>query len=233
MCAALTGVRMSEHVFAWVAGFGWTLMPYAPFRFERISEQLRSIRVEHTSPLCTRRVVIVVSEDGQTVRSEPAHQDGPRLAVVELIEGAAYSNWDHAAAFDHWRVETSVLSVRWPEGFAVRSVAHAPPGFELVGPAGALIWVQGPFATGSLPPLEEMVAPGQTIERTHSAAGGPLIELRYLHDGTVWHMFHCVVTRIAGADCVVTGQTPASGRDVVYAAVEEVAASLMPSPPCD
>lgn len=51
MCAALTGVRMSEHVFAWVAGFGWTLMPYAPFRFERVSEQPKSIRVEHTSPL--------------------------------------------------------------------------------------------------------------------------------------------------------------------------------------
>jgi hypothetical protein len=221
---------MSEHVFAWVAGFGWTLMPYAPFRFERVSEQPKSIRVEHTSPLGTRRVVIVVAEDGQTVRSEPAHQDGPRLAVVELIEGAAYSNWDHAAAFDHWRVETSVLSVRWPEGFAVRSVAHAPPAFELVGPEAALIWVQGPFANGSLPPLEQMVGPGQTIERTVATAGGPLIELRYIHDGTAWHMFHCIVSRYAGADCVVTGQTPASGRDMVRAAVIEVAASLTPNP---
>jgi hypothetical protein len=222
---------MSQHVFAWVAGFGWTLMPYAPFRFERVSGRPRSICVEHSSPSGVGRVVIGISDDGQKVRSEPAHKEGPRIEVVELIEGAAFPHWDHGAAYDHWRVETSLLSVSWPEGFAVRSVADAPPAFELVGPDAALIWVQGPFANEALPSLERMVGPGQTTERTFETAGGPMLELRYLHDGASWHMFHCVVDHYAGAACVVTGQTPVGWRELVRAAVEEVAASLTPCPP--
>ena len=222
---------MAGHVFAWITGFGWTLMPYAPFRFERVLGRLRSVRVEHSDPSGIGRVVIDVSDDGRKVRSEPEHKDTPSIDVVDLIEGAAFPHWSHSAAFDHWRVETSVLSIRWPEGFAVRSVPDTPPPFELVGPDSALIWVQGPFPSVALPPLEQMVGPGQTAEQSVATAGEPMVELRYLHDGAHWRMFHCVVDRFAGAVCVVTGQAPMRQREFVRAAVEEVASSLTPSPP--
>src|SRR5262245_4357040 len=188
---------MSQHVFAWVAGFGWTLMPYAPFRFERVGGRPRSLSVEHSSSSGPGRIVITVSDDGRRVRSEPARQAGPPIHVVEVIEGAAYEHWDHGAAYDHWRIETSVLSVRWPEGFVVESVAEPPPAFDLVGPDGARLWVQGPLDPERLPPLDRMEGPGQTTERVFRSTGGPLVELRYLHDGGAWHMYHCVVERRA------------------------------------
>ena len=43
-------------------------------------------------------------------------------------------------------------------------------------------------------------------------------------------MFHCVVDRYAGYACVVTAQTAERWRELVRAAVEEVAASLTPCP---
>lgn len=129
---------------------------------------------------------------------------------------------------DHWRIETSVFSVRWPEGFAIRSVADAPPVFELQGPDGALVWVQGPFGDVSVPPLEELAAPGQTIARTGVGPGGPVIELRYFHAGEPWQMSHCIVNRYPGAFCIVSGQATTKGGELVRAAVEEVAASLTP-----
>jgi hypothetical protein len=222
---------MSQHVFAWVAGFGWTLMPYAPFRFERVAGRPRSLAVERTSPSGTGRVVNTVSDDGRRVRSEPAHQTKTSVDVVEVIEGAAYPDWGHGAAHDHWRIETSVLSVRWPEGFALESVNQPPPIFDLVGPDGARLWLQGPMPAERVPPLDRMEGPGQTTERISSSAGGPLVELRYLHDGGPWRMFHCVVDRYAAHACLVTAQTPERWRELIRSAVEEVAASLTPCPP--
>src|SRR5262249_6351185 len=89
VCASV-GVTMSQHVFAWVAGFGWTLMPYAPFRFERVEGRPRSLSVEHFAPAGAGRVVVTVSDDGRRVRSEPAQQTSTPVDVVELIEGAAF-----------------------------------------------------------------------------------------------------------------------------------------------
>jgi len=154
------------------------------------------------------------------------------MDVVEVIEGAAYEQWAHRAAYDHWRVETYPLSVVWPEGFAVDSVDQLPPpAFHLVGPDEARIWVQGPLPAERVPPLDRMEGPGQTTERITRRAGGPLVELRYVHDGGQWRMFHCVVERDPRWTCVVTAQTPEHRRELVRAAVDEVAVSLTPSPP--
>lgn len=221
---------MSQHVFAWVAGFGRTLMPYAPFRFERIEGRPRSIMVEHSGPAGIKQVVVAVSDDGRSVRVERARGTGETNEVVDVIEGAAFPHWDHGAAHDHWRIESTVLSVGWPLGFAVRSVADAPPAFELVGPDESLIWVQGPLPVDRLPPLDQMEGPGQTTVGIEQTAGGSLVELRYQHDGAPWRMFHCIVDRYASAACVVTAQTPAPWREAVRSAVEEVAASLTPCP---
>jgi hypothetical protein len=223
---------MSHHVFAWVAGFGWTLMPNAPFRFERVAGRPRSVSVEHFCASGAGRVVVTVSDDDRRVRSEPARQIGPPVDVVELIEGAAFEHWAHGAAYDHWRVETYPLSVSWPDGFAVDSVEQLPPpAFYLVGPDDARIWVQGPLPRERVPPLDRMEGLGQTTERIATGIGGPLVELRYVHDGGPWRMFHCVVERDPRWTCVVTAQTPERWREFVQAAVEEVAASLTPSPP--
>jgi hypothetical protein len=75
-----------------------------------------------------------------------------------------------------------------------------------------------------------MEGPGQTAKRISRGSGGPLVELRYVHEGTPWRMFHCVVERYPPYACVVTAQTPERWRELVRAAVEDVAVSLTPCP---
>lgn len=219
---------MGQHVFAWVAGHGWTLMPFAPFRFERVASRPKSILIERELPSGVQRVVVAIMDDGTAMLTDPDGGVTDRFDVVELIEGAAFPFWDHGAKHDHWRIETSLLSVSWPMGFAMSSVADVPPVFELKGPDGAMIWIQGPFGDSTVPTLEQLVAAGQTTERTWDSSGGPMIELRYFHDGELWQMNHCIVSRFPGAFCVVSGQALTRGGELVRAAVEEVAASLTP-----
>lgn len=218
---------MTQHVFAWVTGFGWTLMPFAPFRFERSEERPWTVSVERSG---AARAVVALERDGRAGGFRAVLQPGSAADVVELIEGPAYAHADRGADYDHWRIETSLFNVRWPAGFALRSVADAPPVFELTGPDGRLIWVQGPFDSAVVPSPDGLAAPDQTLERVVASAGGPLVELRYEHGGRPWNMFHAVVDRFAGAVCIVTGQTPTEGREPVRRAVEELAASLTPLP---
>lgn len=235
-----------HHVFAWVAGFGWTLMPYAPYRFEQVPGQPPALRVRHFTAGGERQAVVSVPASG----GEPEFELAPGTAsldeVLEVLRGAAYAHWTTAAAYDHWRVETYALTFRLPAGFALRSLpSDSQPPFELEGPDGARIWIQGPLRETAVPALDRMAGPNQTTDRIGECAGGPLVELTYRHEGAPWRMFHCVVDRNPPRRrsplsflrrepprylCLVSAQTPEAEAAAVRAAVAEVAASLTPCP---
>ena len=219
---------MAKHVFSWVAGLGWTLMPFAPFQFRRVPGRPRSVVVQHFLDDGFLEATITISDDGRSYAHELG-PDTPQLAdVVEVIEGAAYPEWPHAAKHPHWRVETSVHSIAWPEAFAVVS-AEAPPVFDLVGPDESQIWVQGPVPAEKVPPLDQMMGEGQTTDRLTTCAGGAMVELVYEHEAEPWRMFHVLVDRYVGGVAIVSAQTPETHAGLVRAAVEEIAASLRPA----
>lgn len=238
---------MSGHVWAWVAGFGWTVMPHAPFRFEREAGDARVVRVIHFTPDGAREATLSIDNAG-----EAGWVLGPgteRLEeVAELIPGPAYAHWPAREIEGPWRVETSVLTTCWPDGFALESTSSARPPFDLVGTDEMRVWIQGPTPEAGVPPPEGMAAPGQQLRAVVETPGGLLVELAYRHEGADWRQLHCRVDRNPPAErgralarlfrraperylCIVSGQAPEVHAMRLREAVVEVAASLTPCPP--
>ena len=59
---------MSGHVWSWIAGYGWTVMPYAPFRFERVGGHPRAVRVQRFSVDGAREAPVTIGETGEADR---------------------------------------------------------------------------------------------------------------------------------------------------------------------
>lgn len=221
---------MSEHLFAWVAGFGWSVMPFTPCRISRWDGHPRSIVVEYLSTVGAQRALLHVGEDGRSVETQVLEGTESAETVFELVRGAAFEFWNHGASYDDWHIETSLFVTCWPIGFSIRSVQNAPPPFELKGPGESLIWIQGPLSPERLPPVDRFNGPGQETIEIAQGRGGTLIELSYQHNGTPWRMFHALVERYDGAVFIVSGQSPAVFRELVRDAVQEIASSLTPMP---
>jgi hypothetical protein len=183
--------------------------------------------VEHQGREGARSVTVTITDDGRAEQELGAGTARPD-EVLDLIRGAAYPHWDHNAQHDHWRVETSRLSAAWPEGLALQSVSQPPPVFDLVGPEGTLLWIQGVFPPQRLPPLDRMEGPDQTAERIGACQGGQLVELRYNHEGRPWRMFHCLVDRFPPEVCLITAQAPERWRELALASIERVAETIGP-----
>lgn len=195
---------MSQHVLARVSGFGWTVLPYAPFQCE-----------------CPGSAQIVVMHDSRQARIDVASGK----PILELAPGteAVHEVADllRGPEGDHWRIETSVFTIRWPTGFALWSSAQAP-GFDLLGPDQTMIYLQGPILAARLPALADMHAP----EQAAVAIGENWIELGYEHEGRAWRQRH-IVAALDEYRLVVTGQGPEEHFDAVSSAVQEVAESVL------
>ncbi len=130
-----------------------------------------------------------------------------------------------------WRIETAVYSVGWPAGgFAVEPPADVGGSlFDLHGPDGTLIWLQGPFDRRDLPAVDELAAPGQQLTGVHSGDDLEAVELAYEHDGEDWNQRHYLIP-FASQVLVVTAQAPARHVDLFRLASAEVASSVRPAP---
>lgn len=177
------------------------------------------------------------SKPDQRTEAEPAVSLGEGTSglgdVLDLIPGAGH---------DHWRIETTVFTARWPESF---SPASPPPGpgmpspFDLHGPEGSLIYVQGPLPRRQVRSLARMAAPGQAIRRHGRSSGRswwPLrgdrhpgwswVELGYLHEGAPWRQVYRLCDLGRGDACLVTAQSPERWADLTAQAAEELALSI-------
>jgi len=206
---------MSPHVYARLSGFGWTLLPLAPFRFEQVPDRPWSVVAAHQSVGEVKRATL--SFGGNNL---PDIEFGEGTAsldeVLDLCEGPAW---------DHWRGGTSGFTVCWPQGFALESSDDpAPPGFYLHGPDATLLHVQGPFPGERLPTPAAMAGPGQSVRRH----GSSWVELEYLHEGTPWRQTHWLVRFLRDHACVVSVQAPEWQAGLAEVAVAEVAESLEP-----
>ncbi|RPI77093.1 MAG: hypothetical protein EHM42_14175, partial [Planctomycetaceae bacterium] len=117
---------MHHHVFSWVSGFGWTLMPFAPFRLEQRPGNLRRVVAWHEGVWGRSGAIVTVADDGAGFIRQ---RKGPTLfpsRVVEVFAGAARPHWTDGAQSDHWRIETEIFSVKGPAGFALESTRDVP-----------------------------------------------------------------------------------------------------------
>ena len=99
----------------------------------------------------------------------------------------------------------------WPYPFD--RVEHRPGSsspFLLVGPAGSAIYLQGPYARDRIPPLAQLVGPGQTLVDQQSEAAFDVVELAYEHAGGAWRQSHHLVNLDGEHRLVITAQTPAT-----------------------
>lgn len=205
---------MAHHVYARVSGFGWSALPRAPFRLERVPHHPALLLAEHQSAGGPRRAKIDLA------RPEPVVElDDGTLDLAEVLELAA------GPAPECWRIDTSVFSANWPEGFAVRSTSE-PPGFDLVGPDGTLIFLQGPFEREQLPLPRQMAGDGQIVRRH----GRDWVELDYRQEGAPWRQAHRLVA-FGPYAIVVSSQAPAAWHPLVDAAAAALGASIAPAEP--
>jgi hypothetical protein len=217
---------MGQHVFSWISGFGWTLMPHAPFRFTQLAGQPRSVLVQHLSPEGVRQAKLSIAEDGE-VRYDLGSDTDRLDEVVELIQGTACEGDDTGE--EYWSVKTSIYAFRWPEIFTLASLpGDRPPLFDLLGPEESRIWVQGPLPKVRIPAPEQLAAPGQRIDTVEPITGGLLVAMEYMHDGTPWRMCHAIVASESEYTCVVSSQSPARWSKVVADGVAEITRTLTP-----
>lgn len=200
-----------SHVLVRMSGYGLRLVPYWPYRFARTGTDPSSVSVACWAAPGVKEVV--VSGTGQRAGSV----DG----VVDVEKGPG----------GDWRIETTVFTCAWPEGFTVESPTD--PGdatrFYLFGPGDEMIFPQGPAPAGHIPDAAGWAAPGQTVTAAYAVDPGiHVVELAYEHDGVPWWQSHWLMTWNAERTLVVTAQAPATAAEHAKHAASQVATSIQP-----
>lgn len=200
-----------SHVAARLNGYGVQLVPYWPYRFERVLD---------TEP----RMVAVV-------RLTP---DGDKASVVDAraatsVDGIVDVTTEPSP--DGWRVETSLYSIPWPEGFHVASPTSTSDriSFYLQGADGSAIFPQGPTSNERLPAPDMWAADGQTIVGEVTTDDAHIVELAYERDGQPWWQSHWLVPWGSGRTLVFTAQSPATNVDATRLAAEFLASEVWPT----
>ncbi len=204
---------MTQHVYARVAGFCLAVMPRAPFRARHADEPATAIDVEHDSPNGRLFARIIPDKVGYQSRLDRVTES---LSDVLDIEAGP--------DIDHWRIETSIFTCCWPQGYLLCSnnFPDDPGPFDLVGVNSELIYIQKPKV---LPDVEEMCAPNQTVLEVYRDADSEWIELAYDHEGVPWRQRHEVVT-LLGDRFALTMQCQSQFAKNAVVAAQQVARSL-------
>ena len=199
-----------SHVLARLNGYGVQLVPYWPYRFvRRAGDDSKAVRVVRLAP------------DGDVsawiAADRPQGVDG----VVDVTTEPSP---------DGWRIETSVFSVPWPDGFDVASPTDASDrtSFYLEGADGATIFPQGPVVNDRLPAPEALVEEGQRIISRDVVDDIQVVELAYEHDGERWWQSHWMIPWTPGRTLIFTAQAPADVVELARRAVERVAHESLP-----
>jgi hypothetical protein len=212
---------MPGHAFVRISGFGWTLLPAIPTRFEQLPGKAPGLRILRCDQGRTHRAVLHFGI-GEP-RIELAPDTHSLKEVAELVPGPAVESW---------RIETSLFSHAWPKAFVLESLGSVEPVlYHLDGPEEALIDVQGPFTADKLALMGDFSAPDQKTVRQGKTAGHTWYELAYAHDDRAWRQRQYVVAAWPdGAFVVVSGQAPHTQAPVVASAADEIVSSFVAAP---
>lgn len=217
---------MSQHVFSWLAGFGWTIVPQAPFRLYHVPDEPKKVLVEYDCQGVLKSAEFSVNDRANTLDSKLGINTDSVNEVADIVHGRAYEEWPEVI-YDSWHIETAIFATEWPDGFFVQSRPKRPV-FDFHGPDGSMIWIQGPLMEEKVPPIDKMVGPGQSVTEIGQWKGGPYIELRYTHDDREWCQFHCRIEFMEGTGhmCAVTSQGLAEHVNILKSATQTVADSF-------
>ncbi len=194
------------HVLARLQGFGATVLPKAPYRFERVP-------------------------DGPPSRLRILH--GEQADVVDIAEAlpgpvTELADIDRGDPAERWHIETSICSCAWPEGFALQSDPEYPP-FLLIGPEGAMIWLAGPLDRARTTPIEKLATSDQTVRAVGQADGRERIDLEYTFEGERWWQRRYVIPWGEGRAIVISAQARSTTELLTAAAIDLVEATLAPT----
>ncbi len=187
------------HVLTRLAGHGLVLLPYWPYTFEREPSVPGGVLVSRLLPGGERQQALV----------DPAHP-AECHGVVDVDSGP-----DHP----HWLLETSLFAMPWPDGYAVDSAPDPDDQtpFYLHGPAGELIFPQGPARVDG---PDALVAPDQTVLRHRRVPGAEVVEVGYQHDGEAWWQAHFLMRHDEHHTLVLTAQARQADAPGALAAAE-------------
>jgi hypothetical protein len=171
-------------------------------------------RVELSGPFRAWRVAQILHLDGGLTFT-------PSESGVLVTGIGDQGALERGGAEGGWRIENSVYSVRWPEGFQVVSTQEFP-GFELLGPDQEYVSFQGPALNAALPRVQDAAGPGQTVVDS----GDDWVELAYEHEGAAWIQRVVRVQVVPEAFLLVFGQGLATQRQVVVDGAMAVARSV-------
>ncbi len=150
-----------HHLWVRVEGFGLVILPRAiPFE----------VRLEPDD------VLVVRSADTES-RVAPGALPGYTEAA-DLVAGNSESSWC---------IQTTDFELPFPASFKLVSAdnPNVPPGFDLVGPAGEIVYFQGPGARKQFERPDTLIGPGETVLDTSSE--GPLqVCVTYQHADQQW-----------------------------------------------
>lgn len=221
---------MAQHVFAWLAGYGQVVMPWAPYRLERLPGNDRAVLCTRTGVWGSSRVIVEVPAGGGPLTIRRLGWSPFRQYVVELLPGKARPHLPSPPA-QGWQLQCELFVTAWPEGFAMRSVDSFPPPFDLEGPRDSYLWIQGPVTASELPPLAEMKTDEQEVVGLLEGSRGPIAEFRYEFDGEPHLMFQSVIPYVDDQALVVTGQCQPEERELTLRGVRQLADNLQACPP--
>ena len=199
------------HVFAHLIGYGVQLLPYWPYRFVRPVE-------DDPTTVCVVRLTPDGERSAQINVQDPSSVEGIVDVTVEPSP-------------DGWRVETTLFSIPWPEGFDVDSPTaegDRKP-FYLLRDDGAAIFPQGPELNERIPPPGGWAAAGQTIVSRGTSDDIEIIELAYELDGESWWQCHWVIPWSTSRMLVFSAQAPDHAVERTRHAAREVVWGVLPT----
>lgn len=181
-------VARAHHVYAVASGFGLRVIPLAPPYAFTLGPDPAQLDVERNTAAGDLFARLTPTGGGYTSKTA---EDVPSLYdVVDVTAGPP---------FDRWWIETTAYRVPLPsEWQAVAGGAVDPCVFDLVGPDGALMFVQ---VGNTIPAPDALVGPGQLIVNGGRDARSSWVELRYQHEGEEWAQRHDIVE--AGRRCLL------------------------------
>jgi hypothetical protein len=140
------------HVFVRLSGYQVRLVPYWPYRFARVDADPSAVEVTRWTASGPATAVV-----------DPTHPS-PVAEVVDIQDGPSTGSW---------RIETSVFTALWPDGFTIESSQDAADHtlFYLLGAERAAIFPQGPLPVERVPAAAGMGGRG----RRWSTPGGSAI----------------------------------------------------------
>jgi hypothetical protein len=212
-----------------ITGFGAALSLRRPVHLERMDPEGDRVRIVSEA---VGRDVFVLHRGAQddVAPNDAMLRVGPHAWVSTDDDGGDLGEIavGGEGADAPWCVQTGDAMMDWPADLDIDAFADDIPRVELrrpLDPRDVMVIVRGPVPAADVPPVAELVGPGQEIDSLQAEATPPSIALGYRLGDDTWRQRHWRVevgTRVV----LVTAQAIEELADRVLADGEAVARSI-------